>query len=101
MDTTNEIIARIREAEEQADASGFYDPGQVLSDALELAERIESARAAILRIWPKGKDCEHQAAREAFQALGGSPNPTDHQAPASGALVHPVVGQTSQENDHE
>lgn len=22
------------------------------------------------------------------------PNPTDHQAPASGALVHPVVGQT-------
>ena len=30
---------------------------------------------------------EIPAQRQAF-------NPTDHQAPASGALVHPVVGQT-------
>lgn len=47
-----------------------YDSGQILADALELAERIERAHAALLKVWPRGKDCEHQHAREAFEALG-------------------------------
>lgn len=33
--------------------------------------RMARARAALLRVWPKGEDCEHAAAREAFEALGG------------------------------
>lgn len=70
MPKTADIINRIRQAEQDADASGFYDPGQVLADALELAECIERARAALLKVWPRGKECEHGAAREAFEALG-------------------------------
>lgn len=35
----------------------------------EKDERIARARAALLKVWPRGKDCEHQHAREAFEAL--------------------------------
>jgi uncharacterized Zn finger protein (UPF0148 family) len=31
--------------------------------------RMATARAALLRVWPKGKDCEHSEARVAFEAL--------------------------------
>jgi hypothetical protein len=33
-------------------------------------DAIQRARDALLRIWPRGKDCEHVVAREAFAALG-------------------------------
>lgn len=36
----------------------------------ETDERIVKARASLLKVWPRGKDCEHQHAREAFEALG-------------------------------
>ena len=30
---------------------------------------IQEAREALLKIWPRGKDCEHVHAKEAFEAL--------------------------------
>lgn len=34
-----------------------------------MRHHIETARAALLLIWPKGRECEHMHAREAFVAL--------------------------------
>ena len=34
-----------------------------------MRDRMATARAALLRIWPKWKDCEHTEARRAFEAL--------------------------------
>lgn len=47
-------------------------PGLVAScmELRDLKKRIAKARAAMLRMWPSGKDCNHEAAREVFVALG-------------------------------
>lgn len=40
---------------------------------------------------------EARVRRAMWRAM--APNPTDHQAPASGALVHPVVGRISESGE--
>lgn len=40
--------------------------------------RMELARAFLLKIWPKGENCEHQFARAAFELLAApAPAPAD------------------------
>jgi hypothetical protein len=41
-------------------------------DAIEMRdERMASAHAMLLTIWPDGEQCEHSVAREIFRTLAG------------------------------
>jgi hypothetical protein len=46
-----------------------HDPDEIADFGAELRRRRDVARSALLKIWPKGKCCEHTEARRAFEAL--------------------------------
>jgi hypothetical protein len=45
----------------------LYDCG--IAEDQDLAAKIVTARAALLKIWPDGEKCQHEHARVAFEAL--------------------------------